>query len=72
MARFNSYDKKEKPSGTDTFLVYDGEESPDALKQVEIEALFEEFDGVTFNGRKMTVKEAIEALLDGAGAARYS
>ena len=72
MARFNSYDKKEKLSGTDTFLVYDGEESPDALKQVEIEALFEEFDGVTFNGRKMTVKEAIEALLDGAGAARYS
>lgn len=68
MARFNSYEKKDKPSAGDTVLVYDNEDSPDVLKQVEVQALFEEYE--VKSGK--SVKELIEALLDGAGTARYS
>lgn len=71
MARFNSYARKQKPDSTDTVLIYDDDESPDTLKQVRLGDLIEELESV-YGNQTMTIKEAIEALLNGAGIARYS
>lgn len=71
MARFTSYTKKSKPDELDTLLVHDTEGSPDALKQVEIQALFEEYE--VKSGK--SVKELIDALqtaVADASIARYS
>jgi hypothetical protein len=71
MARFTSYTKKVKPDELDTLLVHDTEGSPDALKQVEIQALFEEYE--VKSGK--SVKELIDALqtaVADASVARYS
>jgi hypothetical protein len=70
MARFTSYTKKQKPDELDTLLVHDTEGSPDALKQVEIQALFEEYEIET--GK--SVKDLIDALktsIAEAAIARY-
>ena len=65
MARFTAYDKKTTPDATDTVLVYDNEASPDTLKQVEIQALFESY--TMDNGK--TAKELINALQTAVAAA---
>ena len=43
MVRFTAYSKKQIPDDDDTLLIYDNDASPDALKQIAIKALFENY-----------------------------
>lgn len=71
MARFTSYTKKPKPDELDTLLVHDTEGSPDALKQVEIQALFEEYEVKSGKSVKELI-DALQAAVADASIARYS